>query len=749
MDYKNKEKPQNQSNISSKNYAVINPPQILEKDIDKKEFTIKNYNNRSELKQNFLDTQLKNISINFGFPSTLNSYNYQNSYDLLENPVFEQKNYFYYDKNFQLFKNKSVSRYGEKKLKNKLQDKSQTQKLNQKRLFSPQHKIITSLKKKKYLNEDGEINKNAKNLNKEKEKDIYELEVINQVLLNEEDSEGKNKKSGKETLSSKSGKESENEWGEIEQNIFEEKKELKDNLLNSVYIEIEKENGDKQLKLVEISKDDNCLNEDPCLKIKYTVEDKICLNCKTPVKNNKLIKNKKSYLNKNNYLNNKNASGINDSSLRRENVSEIWLKESKSSQNVLSSSDTNDKIFFSGSTVPSTQKYAKYSNALNNLNNKNKIDEIKNLNYRFNEEFNESNNKKYNNYTLTKKTINQDKATNLSPNKIMNLKYNRSSYDSNAYKRKKYLIDNKEQISGYIPKKEIKLIQPLSENEEEVVQENKNKNIATVVKKEEQQQIERKNIYEKYKKKQPNEKIEEKEEDIQRINKRTYVRHKNEEEEKDKPDEKTINKTQGQYNFKKFEINKETTKEKEEIKYETNTEKVISSKYISIQTEKKPADEDRNKSVEKYKINLEEQKQKEKERNEMEKQKEKIRKEKEEKERIDKLNKEKQERERIQRIEQEKREKLEKERQLKLEKERIEKEKKQKLEREKQEKLEKEKAERERLIKMEKERQEREKQRKLEKERQDKEKQIKLEKERQERERLERQQKLEKEKQHN
>ena len=35
MDYKNKEKPQNQSNISSKNYAVINPPQILEKDIDK------------------------------------------------------------------------------------------------------------------------------------------------------------------------------------------------------------------------------------------------------------------------------------------------------------------------------------------------------------------------------------------------------------------------------------------------------------------------------------------------------------------------------------------------------------------------------------------------------------------------------------------------------------------------------------------------------------------------------------------
>ena len=216
------------------------------------------------------------------------------------------------------------------------------------------------------------------------------------------------------------------------QNIFEEKKELKDNLLNSVYIEIEKENGDRQLKYVEISKDDNCPNEDPCLKIKYTVEDKICLNCATPSKNNnKLTKNKKSYLNKNNYLTNKTTTtttGINDPTLRRENVSEIWLKESKSSQNILSSSDPNDKIFFSGSTVPSTQKYAKYSNALNNLSNKNKIDEIKKLNYRFNEEFNESTNTKYKNYTLTKKSINQEKAKNLSPNKIMNLKYNRSSW---------------------------------------------------------------------------------------------------------------------------------------------------------------------------------------------------------------------------------------------------------------------------------------------------------------------------------
>jgi hypothetical protein len=44
MDYKNKEKSQNQPIISSKNYFNINPPQISEKDIDKNEITIKNYN---------------------------------------------------------------------------------------------------------------------------------------------------------------------------------------------------------------------------------------------------------------------------------------------------------------------------------------------------------------------------------------------------------------------------------------------------------------------------------------------------------------------------------------------------------------------------------------------------------------------------------------------------------------------------------------------------------------------------------
>ena len=60
--------------------------------------------------------------------------------------MFEQKNYFYYDKNFQLFKNKSVSRYGNKKNK---KGENFVQKSNKNLLFNPQHKITTSIKKKK------------------------------------------------------------------------------------------------------------------------------------------------------------------------------------------------------------------------------------------------------------------------------------------------------------------------------------------------------------------------------------------------------------------------------------------------------------------------------------------------------------------------------------------------------------------------------------------------------------------------
>ena len=289
MQSKIKQKNQNQMIFTSRNDNNPNMSQNLENELDRKEFSLNNYNNYSVLKQNFLDAQLKNISINFGFPNTLNSYDYQNSFDLTENPFFEQRNYFYYDKDFKLFKNKSMSKYTDKNNNNK--KKIINKQINKNRVFSPQHKIITSLKKKKYTEEEKKSDLiNGKN-------DIYELEVINKVTYNSSDSEGKNKKSMKETASSNVGEESGYEWGEIEQAIFEEKKDLDNNLLNSLCVEIEKENGDRQLKYVEISKDENCLDKDPCLKIKYTIEDKICLGSKTtPVKSNKIKKQKYSSL---------------------------------------------------------------------------------------------------------------------------------------------------------------------------------------------------------------------------------------------------------------------------------------------------------------------------------------------------------------------------------------------------------------------------------------------------------------------
>ena len=63
-------------------------------------------------------------------------------------------------------------------------------------------------------------------------------------------------------------------------------------------------------------------------------------------------------------------------SLRRKNICEVFLKESKSTQNILSSSDGKEKTFDSGSTKQSSQKYSKYSNAMNNLNYKKNKDQI-------------------------------------------------------------------------------------------------------------------------------------------------------------------------------------------------------------------------------------------------------------------------------------------------------------------------------------------------------------------------------------
>ena len=156
---------------------------------EKKEIFLNSSNDYSELIQSYNNTQLKNISIVFGFPNTMNSYKYKRSFQIGEYPLFEQRNTFYYDKDFQLFKNKSVSKYGEGKLKNNYLSQS----LPQSRIFSPQHKIITSIKKRKYLDEnEPQDSKNQKSHSKEK--DIYELEIINQVIFNENEEDGKSKK---------------------------------------------------------------------------------------------------------------------------------------------------------------------------------------------------------------------------------------------------------------------------------------------------------------------------------------------------------------------------------------------------------------------------------------------------------------------------------------------------------------------------------------------------------------------------
>ena len=325
-----------------------------------KKIVLNSCNTSSELKHNFCNnTQLKNISINFGFPSTRNTYKYKNTFALDEFPVFEQRNYFYYDRNFRLFKNKSVSKYGEKKDKNSA---SFSHRVNDDRILSPQHKILTSIKKKKFI-DDQIIDYNHKNNEKDNknEKDVYELEVINQILYDEDESVGNNKKLF-ERKNSKFSKELENEWGEIEQIIYDNESNQKNNLLNSVYVEIEKENGDTQYKYVEISKEDKH-KKNPCIKIKYTMEDKLCLSSEAQSvkeEQNSLYDKetaKDSVIKSLNYKTNTNStSNINNSTFKKENVSEILLKESRSNNNLLSSSD-NEKL--SGS-VPTSKKYRRF-----------------------------------------------------------------------------------------------------------------------------------------------------------------------------------------------------------------------------------------------------------------------------------------------------------------------------------------------------------------------------------------------------
>ena len=356
----------------------------------RKEYFLNTCSDYSELRQSYNNTMLKNISINFGFPNTINTYKYKNSYPLTDIPLFEQRNIFYYDKDFQLFKNKSVSKYGEKKSKN---SSNNAQNIRSNRHLSPQHKIITSIRKKKYVyDKDVENLTNFKKTEKDEkgekgEKDIYELEVINQVLYDDDETDGKNKKNA-------SFRELENEWGEIEQEIFEKEKDKKNNLLNSIYVEIEKENGDKQVKVLEITKEEKDKKE-PCIKIRYSVEDKICLNPQPQNEppSEEQISNfeKDSAFKSNNYKSMTNSisnyymtSSIkrNDlSSLKKENVSEILLKESKSQRNFSTPSE------LSGST--STNKFQKYSSKRDYYLSKEKdkkIDSIKPVMHRFEKE---------------------------------------------------------------------------------------------------------------------------------------------------------------------------------------------------------------------------------------------------------------------------------------------------------------------------------------------------------------------------
>ena len=337
-------------NDSNKNNSNLNQ--------EKKEILLKSCNNYSALRQSYSNGQLKNISINFGFPNTRKTYKYKNHFPLTRYPIYEQSNIFYYDKNFQLFKNKSVSRYGEKKNKNN----ASSQLTKNMRLLSPQHKIVTSIKKRKYLDENGE------KTNKKNEKDIYELEVVNTILY-----DGDENNIEKKVFI-------DDECGKIEQEIHENETNKKNNLLNSVFVEIERDNGEKQLKVLEISKDAKP-NKEPCINLRYTIEDKICLSAgydsedilslydkdtkDTNIKSPNFKTNTNSTYN--NISNNKNSQYSFNSFHRGEgrtskNASNnLLLQESKITNNFFPSRDSNSNIYSSGGTH-STENYGRFSN---------------------------------------------------------------------------------------------------------------------------------------------------------------------------------------------------------------------------------------------------------------------------------------------------------------------------------------------------------------------------------------------------
>ena len=230
-----------------------------------KEIIIRKDRDYSELRQSFKNTVVRNISIDFKFPNTKTTYNYKRSFLNEEFPMFEQRNTFYYDNNFQLFKNKSVSKFT--KSNNKFNISSKQNKFN-----SPQHNIITSIKRIKNIDDSRKsqepINKNdKKRKSKSIEKDIYQLEIINQIIFNGTYADNNNyKKTGGKSFIKDEKEINDPELKEIEQRIFKNEKDKKNNLLNTVNVEIEKENGDKQLIIVEISNNEK--NEDKFAEIR-------------------------------------------------------------------------------------------------------------------------------------------------------------------------------------------------------------------------------------------------------------------------------------------------------------------------------------------------------------------------------------------------------------------------------------------------------------------------------------------------
>ena len=236
-------------NNKNKYYSSIN-----KKNKERKEVLVKKYKDYSELKQSFKNTLVRNISIDFRFPNTRNAYIYKRSIPIEECPMFEQRNIFYYDSNFRLFKNKSVSKLVRTSSAGNISTK-------QNKINNPEHNIITTIKRIKTLDDSTSQeteNENDRRKPKQVEKEIYELEVINQVIFGGT-GEDKNNNENNKAIEGKNIIKYEKEfddgkWGEIEQRIIENEKDKKNNLLNTVNVEIEKENGDKELIIVEISK---------------------------------------------------------------------------------------------------------------------------------------------------------------------------------------------------------------------------------------------------------------------------------------------------------------------------------------------------------------------------------------------------------------------------------------------------------------------------------------------------------------